>query len=63
MLLQAWNQLESPRGPMCRSNPWSLGCSAEFNGIGLKLRIDRIDRIGEAHLVIDYKTGRKSATR
>ena len=30
---------------------------AQLMGIPLKLRIDRIDRIGDKRLVIDYKTG------
>ncbi len=57
LLLDAWNQLESRRGDVSIED-LELGMSAEFAGIGLNLRIDRIDRIGDAHLVIDYKTGR-----
>ncbi len=57
LLLDAWNRLESSRDDVAIEH-LELGITAEFGGIGLNLRIDRIDRIGEAHLVIDYKTGR-----
>lgn len=56
-LLGAWNRLEARREDVSIED-LELGLQAEFGGIGLNLRIDRIDRIGEAHLVIDYKTGR-----
>jgi probable DNA repair protein len=56
-LLTAWNRLESRREDTAIEE-MELGLTAEFGGIGLNLRIDRIDRIGDAHLVIDYKTGR-----
>lgn len=56
-ILTAWNRLESRRQDVAIED-LELGLQAEFDGIGLNLRIDRVDRIGEAHLVIDYKTGR-----
>lgn len=57
ILLGVWNQLEAQRQDVTIED-LELGITAEFGGIGLNLRIDRIDRIGDAHLVIDYKTGR-----
>lgn len=57
LLLKAWNQLESKRKNV-QIEGLEFGISAEFGGIGLNLRIDRMDRIADAHLVIDYKTGR-----
>lgn len=57
VLLGVWNRLESQRSDVDIVD-LELGLTAEFGGIGLNLRIDRIDRIGDAHLVIDYKTGR-----
>ncbi len=56
-LLRVWNELEAQREGVAIED-LELGIKAEFGGIGLNLRIDRIDRIGDAHLVIDYKTGR-----
>jgi hypothetical protein len=57
VLLNAWNRLEARRDDV-EIEDLEFGIGAEFGGIGLNLRIDRIDRIGDAHLVIDYKTGR-----
>ena len=56
LLLDAWNRLETARTDVAIES-LELGLTAEFNEIGLNLRIDRVDRIGDAHLVIDYKTG------
>jgi len=57
VLLAAWNRLEAQREDVT-IEALELGLSTDFGGIGLNLRIDRIDRLGDAHIVIDYKTGR-----
>ncbi len=56
-LLTAWNALETRRDDVTIKD-LERAVSAEFGGLGLNLRIDRIDRLGDAHIVIDYKTGR-----
>lgn len=56
-LLGAWNGLEIRREDVVIGD-LERDVAAEFGGLGLNLRIDRIDRLGEAHIVIDYKTGR-----
>ncbi len=56
-ILGAWNVLESRRGDVS-IEALEQSATAEFGGLGLNLRIDRMDRIGEALIVIDYKTGR-----
>lgn len=59
-LLSAWNRFESTREDVAIA-ALELGLQAEFGGIGLNLRIDRMDRVNrsdDALIVIDYKTGR-----
>jgi probable DNA repair protein len=57
-LLEAWNRLEGAREDGVQIESLELGVEAEFDGIGLTLRIDRVDRIDDALVVVDYKTGR-----
>ncbi|HEY5647768.1 MAG TPA: PD-(D/E)XK nuclease family protein, partial [Pseudomonadales bacterium] len=55
-LLAAWNALECERDGVV-IEALELDTHAEFDQIGLRLRIDRMDRIQGDLVVIDYKTG------
>ena len=55
-LLAAWNALECEREGVA-IEALELDTHAEFDQIGLRLRIDRMDRIQGDLVVIDYKTG------
>jgi len=57
VLLGAWHRLESADYSET-IEALEEEINAEFDEIGLRLRVDRMDRIGEALVVIDYKTGR-----
>jgi probable DNA repair protein len=56
-LLTAWNAVEST-GFSDAIDALEATLETEFDGVGLRLRIDRIDSLGDAQIVIDYKTGR-----
>lgn len=56
-LLAAWNVLEIDRGEQ-RIEALERSVDAQFGGIGLRLRVDRLDRQDGSLLVIDYKSGR-----
>jgi len=56
-LLSVWNGLECERSGSTIA-ALELDVTAEFEELGLRLRIDRLDRIDDALFVIDYKTGR-----
>ncbi|MGE0622544.1 MAG: PD-(D/E)XK nuclease family protein [Pseudomonadales bacterium] len=56
-LLKTWNALECQRTDS-HIEALELDTTATFDGLGLRLRIDRMDRIDDALVVIDYKTGR-----
>jgi ATP-dependent helicase/DNAse subunit B len=62
-LLSTWNVFETSRGTTAIADLEET-VEVAFDGIGLTLRIDRIDRLdpeGDALAVIDYKTGRVAA--
>ncbi len=56
-LLGAWNRFEADREGVVM-NGFELAVEGEFGALGLRLKIDRLDRIDDALIVIDYKTGR-----
>jgi RecB family exonuclease len=56
-LLEAWNQLESTRSGFS-IEALEQEVQGRFDDLGLRLRVDRLDRIGDALIVIDYKSGR-----
>ncbi|MEM8769518.1 MAG: PD-(D/E)XK nuclease family protein [Pseudomonadota bacterium] len=56
-ILEAWNHLEESRDGV-EMTGFELAVEGEFGTLGLRLKIDRLDRIGDALIVIDYKTGR-----
>lgn len=56
-LLAAWNSVEST-GFSDAIDALEATLETDFDGVGLRLRIDRIDNLGDAQIVIDYKTGR-----
>ncbi len=55
-VLQTWMSFEKTRAPF-RIDNLEADSKIELSGFELSLRMDRIDRIGEALVVIDYKTG------
>ena len=61
-VLQTWMSFENTRAPF-RIDALEADCKIELSGFELSLRMDRIDRIGEALVVIDYKTGQVRPSR
>jgi hypothetical protein len=60
-LLQEWLELEAARTPFSIADT-ELATTASINGIDIKLRIDRIDRLDNGcHVIVDYKTGSANA--
>lgn len=56
-LVTAWLDLERARAPFS-IEALEKGVDMELDGLTLRARIDRIDRVGSQLLIIDYKTGR-----
>jgi len=55
-LLQAWLDVERERGEFS-VHALEQKAHAEFNGLPLRLRVDRIDKLRDGRfLIIDYKT-------
>ncbi len=59
-IVEAWMQLER-RLPPFRTLEVERPIAAEFAGIAFEMRVDRIDELGGARVVLDYKTGAISA--
>jgi RecB family exonuclease len=55
-LLRAWSELERGRGDVT-VEATELERDITLDGFELHLRIDRLDRVGDALVVLDYKTG------
>ena len=55
-ILQSWMSFENARAPF-QIDSLEADTQVELLGFELSLRMDRIDRIGNALVVIDYKTG------
>ncbi|MCZ6641608.1 MAG: PD-(D/E)XK nuclease family protein, partial [Gammaproteobacteria bacterium] len=55
-VLEVWMAFENSRAPF-QIDSLEAATNIELSGFELSLRMDRIDRIGEALVVIDYKTG------
>ncbi|MCZ6617095.1 MAG: PD-(D/E)XK nuclease family protein, partial [Gammaproteobacteria bacterium] len=61
-ILQTWISFEKTRAPFQIDN-LEADTLIELSGFRLSLRIDRIDRVGDSLVVIDYKTGRLRSGR
>jgi ATP-dependent helicase/nuclease subunit B len=55
-LLSQWLDYEAGREPFSVDEQ-EKETSAEINGLRLRLRVDRIDRVAGGRLILDYKTG------
>jgi ATP-dependent helicase/nuclease subunit B len=55
-VIEQWLELEAARKPF-RVLDHQRDVELELGGLSLHGRLDRLDEVGEAHVVIDYKTG------
>ncbi len=55
-VLMEWLALESRRAPFSVVDH-QLDVEVELAGLHLRGRLDRLDKVGDEHMVIDYKTG------
>ena len=56
-VIQAWLELEARRGPFT-VKAIETAQEIEIDGVRIRIRVDRLDQVGDALLIVDYKTGR-----
>ncbi len=61
-LIDHWLAYELERGDF-NVEATEFKLSASFNGLNFSVRVDRLDKIGDKTLVIDYKSGAISSTK
>ena len=61
LLLSQWLNYEIDRPPFTVVEH-EKRLPATINGLELNLRVDRIDRVADGHLIVDYKTGQVSTS-
>lgn len=59
-IIEAWLELEKQRPPFC-VKATEVNTLVHLGGMQFKIRLDRIDQVGESEVIIDYKTGEVSA--
>ena len=55
-LIEMWLEIEAERKPF-HVLGHQIEMDLELGGLSLRGRLDRLDEVGDAHVVIDYKTG------